>query len=63
MGAQELRLFLDTRRYCVLATVSTQNHPVTEGDGDEHRAVAVDGPVTVTRQVSEKFLAVWENAP
>jgi nitroimidazol reductase NimA-like FMN-containing flavoprotein (pyridoxamine 5'-phosphate oxidase superfamily) len=33
---------------------------VAEGDGGEHRAVAADGPVTITREVSEELLAVWE---
>ena len=33
---------------------------VTEGDAGEHRAVAVDGSVTIIRQPSEELLATWE---
>jgi nitroimidazol reductase NimA-like FMN-containing flavoprotein (pyridoxamine 5'-phosphate oxidase superfamily) len=33
---------------------------VVEGDAGEHRAVAVDGPVTIIRQPSEQLLAAWE---
>jgi nitroimidazol reductase NimA-like FMN-containing flavoprotein (pyridoxamine 5'-phosphate oxidase superfamily) len=33
---------------------------VAEGDDGEHRAVAVDGPATITRQPSEQVLAGWE---
>jgi nitroimidazol reductase NimA-like FMN-containing flavoprotein (pyridoxamine 5'-phosphate oxidase superfamily) len=33
---------------------------VAEGDAGEHRAVAVDGPATITRQPSEQLLAAWE---
>ncbi len=33
---------------------------VSEGDAGDHRAVAVDGPATITRVASEELLAVWE---
>jgi len=33
---------------------------VTEGDAEDHRAVAADGPATVVEQPSEKVLAAWE---
>jgi len=33
---------------------------IAEGDAGEHRAVAVDGPVTITRQPSERLLTAWE---
>jgi nitroimidazol reductase NimA-like FMN-containing flavoprotein (pyridoxamine 5'-phosphate oxidase superfamily) len=33
---------------------------VTAGDAGEHRAVAADGPATITRHLSEELLAVWE---
>jgi nitroimidazol reductase NimA-like FMN-containing flavoprotein (pyridoxamine 5'-phosphate oxidase superfamily) len=33
---------------------------VAEGDAGEHRAVAVDGSATITRQPSEQLLAGWE---
>jgi nitroimidazol reductase NimA-like FMN-containing flavoprotein (pyridoxamine 5'-phosphate oxidase superfamily) len=33
---------------------------VAEGDAGEHRAVAVDGPVTIIDQPSEQLLATWE---
>lgn len=33
---------------------------VTEGDGNDHRAVAADGPATVFERPSEHVLAAWE---
>jgi nitroimidazol reductase NimA-like FMN-containing flavoprotein (pyridoxamine 5'-phosphate oxidase superfamily) len=33
---------------------------VTEGDRGDHRAVAVDGPVTIRRGPHEELLAAWE---
>jgi len=33
---------------------------VAEGDADEHCAVAVDGPVTITRRPPEQLLAAWQ---
>jgi hypothetical protein len=33
---------------------------VTEGDADDHRAVAADGPATVVERPSENVLAAWE---
>lgn len=33
---------------------------IAEGDGDEHRAVAVDGPATTVRKPSEQLMAAWE---
>ncbi|MGO9959650.1 MAG: pyridoxamine 5'-phosphate oxidase family protein [Solirubrobacteraceae bacterium] len=96
MDAEQLRSFLETHRYCVLATTTAQAHAVArpvaftvigasfwfatvagprlrnlertpwasvvvaEGDAGEHRAVAVDGPATITRQPPEQLLAAWE---
>lgn len=96
MDAEELRSFLDTHRYCVLATAASQGHPVArpvsftvvgasfwfatvaggrlrnlertpwasivvaDGDPGDHRAVAADGPATVTDNPSEELLAVWD---
>ncbi|MGH2886181.1 MAG: pyridoxamine 5'-phosphate oxidase family protein [Solirubrobacteraceae bacterium] len=33
---------------------------VAEGDAGEHQAVAVDGPVTITRNPGEEVLAAWD---
>jgi nitroimidazol reductase NimA-like FMN-containing flavoprotein (pyridoxamine 5'-phosphate oxidase superfamily) len=33
---------------------------VEDGDGEEHRAVAVDGPVTITGQPPPELLDAWE---
>ena len=33
---------------------------VADGDAGEHRAVAVDGAATITREPSEDLLAAWE---
>jgi nitroimidazol reductase NimA-like FMN-containing flavoprotein (pyridoxamine 5'-phosphate oxidase superfamily) len=33
---------------------------VAEGEGEGHRAVAADGPATITRQPSEELLAIWD---
>lgn len=95
MGADQLRSFLEGRRYCVLATTNRQGHAVArpvaftvlgasfwfatvtgarlrnlerlpwvstvieDGDGDSHRAVAVDGPVTVSGAAPEPLLDAW----
>jgi hypothetical protein len=33
---------------------------VADGEGDSHRAIAADGPVTITERPSEELLVVWE---
>ncbi len=33
---------------------------IEDGDGDAHRAVAVDGPVTITDQPAAEVLDAWE---
>jgi hypothetical protein len=33
---------------------------VTEGDGNDHPAVAADGPATVFERPSENVLAAWD---
>lgn len=33
---------------------------VADGDAGEHRAVAIDGPATITREPSVGLLAAWE---
>ncbi len=33
---------------------------IAEGEGDEHRAVAVDGPVTLHREPPDGLLDLWE---
>jgi hypothetical protein len=33
---------------------------VSEGEGDEHRAVAADGPVTIFEQPADAVLELWE---
>jgi nitroimidazol reductase NimA-like FMN-containing flavoprotein (pyridoxamine 5'-phosphate oxidase superfamily) len=32
---------------------------IAEGDREEHRAVIVDGPVTISTQASDELLAAW----
>jgi nitroimidazol reductase NimA-like FMN-containing flavoprotein (pyridoxamine 5'-phosphate oxidase superfamily) len=32
---------------------------ITEGDRDEHRAVLLDGPVTISAQASEELFSAW----
>jgi nitroimidazol reductase NimA-like FMN-containing flavoprotein (pyridoxamine 5'-phosphate oxidase superfamily) len=34
---------------------------VSEGDGDEHRAVVADGPVTISSEPPDGLLAAWES--
>lgn len=34
---------------------------ISEGQGDDHRALAVDGSVTIIRDPSEELLSAWES--
>jgi nitroimidazol reductase NimA-like FMN-containing flavoprotein (pyridoxamine 5'-phosphate oxidase superfamily) len=96
MNAAQLGVFLEERRYCVLATTNAAGHPVARpvsfavlgssfwfatvagarlrnlertpwtsvvfeaGDVHDHRAVAVDGPVTIASEASPELREVWE---
>jgi nitroimidazol reductase NimA-like FMN-containing flavoprotein (pyridoxamine 5'-phosphate oxidase superfamily) len=95
MDSEQLRSFLEERRYCVLATTDAHGRAIArpvaftvfggsfwfatvagarlgniertpwasvvieDSDGDEHRAVAVDGPATITRHPPRELLEVW----
>ena len=96
MSADELGLFLDERRYCILATTTERGYPqarpvafspvgdslwfatggsgrlrnlertpwvsvvVTDGDRGAHRAVTLDGPVTLVAEPPDDVLGEWE---
>jgi predicted nuclease with RNAse H fold/nitroimidazol reductase NimA-like FMN-containing flavoprotein (pyridoxamine 5'-phosphate oxidase superfamily) len=96
MGGDELRAFLDERRYCVLATAAARGRAqarpvgfavygdafwfasveggrlrnlrrtawasvvVSEGEGQDHRAVVAEGPVTVHPEPPTGLLALWQ---
>jgi nitroimidazol reductase NimA-like FMN-containing flavoprotein (pyridoxamine 5'-phosphate oxidase superfamily) len=96
MGPDELRSFLEQRRYCVLATSNREGRPlarpvafsvhggsfwfatvrgarlanlerrpwvsvvIEEGDSGNHRAVALDGQVTLTDAPPNELLDAWD---
>jgi Pyridoxamine 5'-phosphate oxidase len=67
MDAEEMRAFLDSHRYCVLATASSEGHPVarpvafTAIDASFWLAtVAADGRAIVIDAPDDAVLGAWE---